>query len=76
MDYSFTEHLTKIPKEGYVFCKKCGRELPHTSMYFPTDKGCKTGLRYICRECNDHYKNFYQKTLYLIKDGRLKKTIC
>lgn len=58
MGYSFTDHLTKIPKEGYAFCKKCGRELPHTSMYFPTDKGCKTGLRYICRECNDHYKNF------------------
>ena len=26
----FTNHLTHIPKEGYVFCKKCDRELPHT----------------------------------------------
>lgn len=54
----FTNHLTHIPKEGYVFCKKCGRELPHTMQYFPEDKSCKTGLRYICRECNPSYGRF------------------
>lgn len=54
----FTNHLTHIPKEGYVFCKKCDRELPHTMQYFPEDKGCKTGLRYICRECNPSYGRF------------------
>ena len=54
----FTNHLTHIPKEGYVFCKKCDRELPHTMQYFPEDRGCKTGLRYICRECNPSYGRF------------------
>ena len=54
----FTNHLTNIPKEGYVFCKKCDRELPHTMQYFPEDRGCKTGLRYICRECNPSYGRF------------------
>lgn len=54
----FTNHLTHIPKEGYVFCKKCDRELPHTMQYFPEDKSCKTGLRYICRECNPSYGRF------------------
>lgn len=54
----FTNHLTHIPKEGYVFCKKCDRELPHTMQYFPEDKSCKTGLRYVCRECNPSYGRF------------------
>ena len=54
----FTNHLTHIPKEGYVFCKKCDRELPHTMQYFPEDKTCKTGLRYVCRECNPSYGRF------------------
>ena len=54
----FTNHLTHIPKEGYAFCKKCDRELPHTMQYFPEDKSCKTGLRYICRECNPSYGRF------------------
>lgn len=45
----FTNHLTHIPKEGYVFCKKCDRELPHTVQYFPEDKSCKTGLRFFSR---------------------------
>ena len=54
----FTNHLTHIPKEGYAFCKKCDRELPHTMQYFPEDKTCKTGLRYVCRECNPSYGRF------------------
>ena len=54
----FTNHLSHIPKDGHVFCKKCDRELPHTYQYFPEDKGCKTGLRYICRECNPSYGRF------------------
>jgi hypothetical protein len=54
----FTNHLTHIPKEGCVFCKKCDRELPHTFQYFPEDKSCKTGLRYVCRECNPSYGRF------------------
>lgn len=54
----FTNNLTHIPKEGYVFCKKCDRELPHTMQYFPEDKSCKTGLRYVCRECNPSYGRF------------------
>lgn len=54
----FTNNLTHIPKEGYVFCKKCDRELPHTVQYFPEDKSCKTGLRYVCRECNPSYGRF------------------
>lgn len=54
----FTNHLTHIPKDGYVFCKKCDRELPHTMQYFPEDKTCKTGLRYVCRECNPSYGRF------------------
>ena len=37
----FTDYLTHIPKEGHIFCKKCGRELPHTYQYFPEDKSCK-----------------------------------
>ena len=54
----FTNRLTHIPKEGYVFCKKCDRELPHTMQYFPEDRTCKTGLRYVCRECNPSYGRF------------------
>lgn len=54
----FTNHLTHIPKEGHVFCKKCDRELPHTYQYFPEDKSCKTGLRYVCRECDKSYGRF------------------
>lgn len=54
----FTNNLTHIPKKGYVFCKKCGRELPHTFQYFPEDKSCKTGLRFVCRECNPSYGRF------------------
>lgn len=58
MGREFTNKLTHIPKEGYKFCKKCDRELPCTSQYFPVDAGCKDGLRNICRECNDHYGKF------------------
>ena len=57
----FTNHLTHIPREGYVFCKKCDRELPHTVQYFPEDKSCKTGLRYVCRECNPSYGRFLKE---------------
>ena len=56
--YKFTDRLTKIPKEGHIFCKKCGRELPHTYQYFPEDKNCKTGLRNVCRECSSSYGRF------------------
>ena len=56
----FTNHLTHVPKEGYVFCKKCDRELPHTIQYFPEDRSCKTGLRYVCRECNPSYGRFLE----------------
>lgn len=40
-----------IPKEGYKYCKKCGRELLNTNVYFPIDKSCVNGLRSVCREC-------------------------
>lgn len=49
--YSFTNKLTKIPKEGCKFCVKCDRELPSTYIYFPMDDMCKDGLRNVCREC-------------------------
>lgn len=62
----FTNHLTHVPKEGYVFCKKCDRELPHTIQYFPEDRSCKTGLRYVCRECNRKYGRF-------LDDGEIPK---
>lgn len=62
----FTNHLTHIPKEGYMFCKKCDRELPYTVQYFPEDKTTKTGLRNVCRECNPSYGRF-------LKDGELPK---
>ena len=60
----FTNHLTHVPKDGYVFCKKCDRELPHTVQYFPEDKSCKTGLRYVCRECNRSYGRFLNDDEY------------
>ena len=60
----FTNKLTHVPKEGYVFCKKCDRELPHTFQYFPEDKSCKTGLRYVCRECNPSYGRFLRDDEY------------
>ena len=59
----FTEHLIKIPKEGYKFCIKCDRELEVSIKYFPPDKSCKDGFRNVCRECGadghfmkDNYK--------------------
>lgn len=54
----FTNKLTHIPKDGHIFCKKCDRELPHTYQYFPEDKSCKNGIRYVCRECNPSYGRF------------------
>ena len=57
----FTDYLTRIPKEGYKFCKKCNKELPISSMYFPIDKQCSDGLRNVCRECNKKYGHFLDK---------------
>lgn len=60
--YSFSNKLTSPkPKEGYKICKKCNRELKNINAYFPIDKGCKDGLRSICRECNPKYGNFMQE---------------
>lgn len=44
--------------DGLRKCKKCQRDLPNNSLYFPCDKKCKDGLRSICRECNPKYKHF------------------
>ena len=49
---------TKIEYDGEKICKKCGRSLPNSYRFFPVDKGCKTGLRNICRECNPKYRHF------------------
>lgn len=55
----FTNKLSQPnSKDGYIFCKKCTRELPHTKQYFPIDKNCKNGLRNVCRECNKKYGRF------------------
>lgn len=60
MGRHFTNKLTHIPKDGYCFCLKCDRELPHTAQYFPVDKNTKTGLRFVCRECNPSYGRFLE----------------
>lgn len=57
----FTDHLTRIPKSGYKFCKKCDRELPANQMYFPTDNSCIGGIRSVCRECDKKYGKFLDK---------------
>lgn len=57
----FTDHLTRIPKDGYKFCKKCNRELPANQMYFPTDNSCIGGIRSVCRECDRKYGKFLDK---------------
>ena len=57
----FTDHLTRIPKSGYKFCKKCNRELPANNMYFPTDNSCIGGIRSVCRECDKKYGKFLDK---------------
>lgn len=44
--------------DGFRTCKKCKRDLPNNSLYFPTDKSCKDGLRSVCRECNPKYGRF------------------
>jgi hypothetical protein len=41
----------KIPKEGYKFCGKCGRELKSTRSYFEVNVTSKDGLTNTCREC-------------------------
>lgn len=76
----FTDHLTRIPKYGYKFCKKCNRELPVSSMYFPTDKQCPDGLRNVCRECNKKYGEFLDKVytkseIWTSEDLELLKSI-
>ena len=58
LNHKFTDHLIRIPKEGYKFCKKCNRELPSNTMYFPTDNSCVDGTRNICRECDKKYGKF------------------
>lgn len=57
--HSYTNKLAKIPKDGHKFCIKCDRELKSTFSYFPPDKGCKDGLRNVCRECekDGHFMN-------------------
>ena len=40
--------------------------MPHTIQYFPEDRSCKTGLRYVCRECNRKYGRF-------LDDGEIPK---
>lgn len=57
----FTNNLTRKPKDGYKFCKKCNRELPVNSLYFPTDNSCVDGTRNVCRECNKNYGHFLDK---------------
>ena len=46
--------------EGTRHCKKCQRDLPNNSLYFPYDKSCKDKLRDVCRECNPKYKRFLE----------------
>ena len=50
----------KKAKEGYRFCKKCDRELPLNTKYFPKINGEKD-FRHVCRECSKHYKGFLEK---------------
>lgn len=47
--------------DGTRHCKKCNRDLPNNSLYFPYDKTCKDGLRNVCRECNPKYKHFLEE---------------
>lgn len=47
--------------DGTKKCKKCNRDLPNNSFYYPVDKTCKSGLRNVCRECNPKYKYFLQE---------------
>ena len=46
--------------EGTRHCKKCERDLPNNSLFFPYDKSCKDKLRNVCRECNPKYKRFLE----------------
>jgi hypothetical protein len=41
----------KAPKEGYKFCRKCGRKLKSTRSYFEVNVTSKDGLTNTCREC-------------------------
>lgn len=44
--------------EGTRHCIKCNRDLPNDRLHFPVDLACVDGLRNVCRECNDKYRNF------------------
>jgi len=35
MGKTYTDKLTRVPKQGYKFCIKCNRELPAKITYFP-----------------------------------------
>lgn len=71
----FTNKLVHIPKEGFKFCIKCDRELEINIKYFPPDKGCKDGLRNVCRECGSdgHFMNegYIPKTWWSEEDNKL-----
>lgn len=56
----------KQAKEGYQFCKKCGRELPIEYKYFPKLKSEKN-FRQVCRECSAHFKGFLDDNYKLPK---------
>ena len=66
--------------EGTRHCKKCHRDLPNNSLYFPYDKTCKDKLRNVCRECNPKYKHFLNinhkaKEKWTDEDLKLLKSI-
>lgn len=73
--YSYTDTLTKIPKNNHKFCIKCDRELPSTSQYFPPDNNLKSGLRNVCRECGSdgHFMDdgYVPKVWWSIEDEKL-----
>lgn len=47
--------------DGTKQCPKCKRDLPNNYYYFPTDKGCVSGLRNVCRECSKKCKGFLEE---------------
>lgn len=71
--YSYTDKLTKVPKEGCRFCIKCDRELPADVRYFPIDKSCKDGIRNVCRECGKDGRfmedNYTPKRVWTVEEN-------
>lgn len=65
--YEYSNSLTKIPKDGYKFCKKCDKELRNTASYFPVDKDCVDGLRSVCRKCGRDGRYFKEDYQYVEK---------